>query len=377
MSGETRIVVFAEGTPTDAPAQTFLTTSAFQNYASDAAFVTAKNSAAAQGDSYFNTTDKTVHLYNNTYWSIIDAIKKNLASAVDPTSTDDSASNYSVGSSWFNTALGTWHLAKTVGVGTATWSELIDKSTSQTIENKSFKALTTFVVDESDVTKKMKFDAASIANATTRTIKMLDMDGTFVFIGLKAAISAHSRYEGALWWATDENKLYGDDGANLTNIGSGGGSSLLWRNDDELAAIEETIFGILCYGFSPGETQKITTVMKVPDSYSPGAQIRAKGKFFARNSGGNILLQTTATLVRNGVDIISSTTNQRVSTNSAETIVTGDLEYIVIWDISSTIGQINAVGISANDSIKISVSRATDTSTETAYIAPSSIEVLI
>jgi hypothetical protein len=184
-------------------------------------------------------------------------------------------------------------------------------------------------------------------------------------------------YPGRVFFNTVTKKAKLDDGVIVKELGGGGGGmSILWRNDSELAAIEETIYGIFCYGFSPGETQKVESVLKVPDSYTAGGQIRAKGKVFAKASGGNILLQTTATLVRNGVDILSSTTNQRVSTNSAQAIATGYLEYIVEFDLTSTIGEINSVAVGANDSIKIAISRSTDTSTEIAYIAPSSIEIL-
>jgi hypothetical protein len=507
MSGETRIVTFAEGTPTAAPPQTFLTTSAFQNYASDAAYVSAKASPASQGDAYFNTTDKTAHLYNNSYWAIIDSMKKNLTAIVNPTVTDDSASNYEVGSTWYNTTSETWHFAKGVGVGVALWSELIDKSSTQTVTgiktfsaittisnttqsttkdtgaliveggvgieknlyvggnlvvtgdltvdgtvttinstslevedanilinnggnlasanllagltveisdstnatiifasalasrwklgdagaeaeiltvshtqtvtNKSYKASTNFVVDETDVTKRFKFDASSIATGTTRTLKMLNMDGTFVFIGTKAAITAHGRYEGALWYATDENKLYGDDGANLTSIGSGGGVSLVWHNNNEYAALEDTYFGQFTYVFTPGETQKPGTLLKVPNSYTPGSQIKLRIKIFSPTGSGDILIRSVATLIRSTIDPLSSTTNQRTSTNAAQAIGTANLEYVVDLDLTDSTGNINGVAVSANDSILISLSRLSDANTDVALFQPSTSEVLI
>jgi hypothetical protein len=41
---------------------------AFGSYASDAAFVTAKGSAAANGDAYYNTTDGAIKLYRASAW---------------------------------------------------------------------------------------------------------------------------------------------------------------------------------------------------------------------------------------------------------------------------------------------------------------------
>ena len=70
MAGETRVLTFAEGVSVEAPPQTFLIASSLSQYASDADFVTAKGSAAAQGDIYLNTTDGKIHYYD-TSWQVI------------------------------------------------------------------------------------------------------------------------------------------------------------------------------------------------------------------------------------------------------------------------------------------------------------------
>jgi hypothetical protein len=49
-------------------------------------------------------------------------------------------------------------------------------SGAQTLTNKSLQDSTTFIVDDGDATKVMKFDAAAIATATTRTLSMPDAD---------------------------------------------------------------------------------------------------------------------------------------------------------------------------------------------------------
>lgn len=64
-----RILDFADGfSSSTAPTIGWLPTSAFAQFASDAAFVTFKGSAAAAGDSYYNTTSGTVRYYTGSVW---------------------------------------------------------------------------------------------------------------------------------------------------------------------------------------------------------------------------------------------------------------------------------------------------------------------
>jgi hypothetical protein len=49
------------------------------------------------------------------------ACRRNDAATVNPGATDDSASNYCIGSQWLNTVTGRWWKSTSVGVGTATW----------------------------------------------------------------------------------------------------------------------------------------------------------------------------------------------------------------------------------------------------------------
>lgn len=60
---------FADGfeTPT-APTQGTLTTTAMQVFADDAAYVTNKGSAAANGDFYYNSTTNNVRYYRSAAW---------------------------------------------------------------------------------------------------------------------------------------------------------------------------------------------------------------------------------------------------------------------------------------------------------------------
>jgi hypothetical protein len=82
MAGETRVLVFAEGVSTSSPEQSFLQTTSFTSYASDAAFVTAKGSAADAGDVYFNTTLSTPRVYTGATWRSVGGLIPWLTGAI-------------------------------------------------------------------------------------------------------------------------------------------------------------------------------------------------------------------------------------------------------------------------------------------------------
>lgn len=67
---------------------------------------------------------------------------------------------------------------------TRTWTApdsdltIVGLATTQTLTNKSLSDSTTFIIDESDGTKKAQFQASSIATGTTRTYTLPDKNGT-------------------------------------------------------------------------------------------------------------------------------------------------------------------------------------------------------
>jgi len=68
MAGESKYLAISEGVSISAPAQSFLETTSMLAYATDAAFVTAKGSAAKTGDHYFNNVSNVARIYNGTAW---------------------------------------------------------------------------------------------------------------------------------------------------------------------------------------------------------------------------------------------------------------------------------------------------------------------
>ena len=171
---------------------------------------------------------------------------------------------------------------------------------------------------------------------------------------------------GRLLWITDLSTVLVDDGAAYRTIGGGGGGGSLQWVEDGQSAFPEIENNIQVYKFAAGITQELYTLVRVPSSYSPGRPITLKLAFYSPANTGNALLRTLATLIRTGTDAVSSTTNQRTSTNSAVTLSAGSVDepQAVDFDLTSSVGQINSVAVAAGDFIKVKLFRDTDTSTD-------------
>lgn len=198
------------------------------------------------------------------------------------------------------------------------------------------------------------------------TIKLFQSAGVFS-VAVKAPPSLAANY--TLTLPVDD----GASGQSLTTNGSGilswasasgggGGGSLIWIEDANapLAAVENFM---RVYQYQSGLGQDLYTVLKVPATYTPGAQIKMRTFWYSPDASGTALIQTVSTLIRAGVDLITSTANQRTSTNAAVTQsgATQNIPQGVLLDITSTIGEINAVAVSAGDIIVVSLTRGTDT----------------
>lgn len=141
----------------------------------------------------------------------------------------------------------------------------------------------------------------------------------------------------------------------------GGGGSLQWVEDtDAPTTVVENNQRL--YVFADGLTQYLYALVKVPASYVAGQQIKMRVSPYASTSTNTILMQSVATLVRAGTDAISSTTNQRTSTNAAVANIV-DTPQTVVLDLTDASGQINSVAVSANDLIKVRLQRGTGTNT--------------
>ncbi len=159
----------------------------------------------------------------------------------------------------------------------------------------------------------------------------------------------------------------------------GGGGSLNWVEAAD-SPVPGVSSNILSYAFQAASspTQKLYALVKVPSSYVAGNPIKLKLDFYSSGSSGNVLIQSIATLIRQALDTISSTTNQRTSTNAATTISGGtvNVPLLASLDLTDSTGNINSVAVSAGDYILVQLTRnASDTATADANVPVYGAEV--
>lgn len=159
--------------------------------------------------------------------------------------------------------------------------------------------------------------------------------------------------------------------------GGSGGSFILWHAVDGSAPIKAEENSEEVYEFASGLTQKLRGTLKVPASYVAGNPIKVKLAEYSPDTSGTVLLTCTSDLIRAATpDAVSSTTNQRVSTNTAVTLASPASAYHeVVCDVTTTAGLINAVAVNPSDILAIYVSRGSDSATSDLRMIPSSTEV--
>lgn len=186
---------------------------------------------------------------------------------------------------------------------------------------------------------------------------------------------------GDAYFNTALNKLRLFANASWQNLagGGGGGGSIQWIADIN-AALSKIENSQQVYEFSAGAEQKLCTMFRVPQGYIAGTQIKMNLLMYSPSTSGDIQMRTIATLIRPGVDAITSTSNQRTSTNAPfETDVgTVDKPTSVEFDLTSSDGEVNGVAVSPGNIILIELTRAVsgDTSAEVANVLPYSAEVV-
>lgn len=209
-------------------------------------------------------------------------------------------------------------------------------------------------------TYRTDVNRAKISNGTSQR-ELIDEDAFSPTEIATPAVPAAGRRK--TYFKTDGN-LYQLNSAGVERpIGTGGGGgSLQWIEADNAAlAVVENF--IRAYKYESGLGQAVYALVKVPASYIAGSPIKLYTEFYSDITSGNALIQSVATLIRQGVDAITSTTNQRTSTNAAVTLSggTANIPQGLTLDLTSTTGTINSVAVAAGDLILVKLTRGTDT----------------
>lgn len=170
-------------------------------------------------------------------------------------------------------------------------------------------------------------------------------------------------------YAKSDNKLYTlNSGGTETQVGSGGGGIAIQWIEDVSSAVPTFLGNQRLYAFSAGLSHALYGAFQVPSSYAAGTQINLKAVEIFNNTSGNSLMQTVSTLVRTGTDLITSTTNQRTSTNSAITVTVANTPFAVTFDLTDSTGKINGVTVSPGDTVELKLSRGSDTATNEVWM---------
>lgn len=186
----------------------------------------------------------------------------------------------------------------------------------------------------------------------------VDGDGALI---TTSSISSGSATSGQVLTAN------GSGGTLWQFASGGGGGSLEWLESSNAPTpnVDNTSSGvpIRIYQYQSGLGQALYAAVKVPTAYIAGNQIKLKCEFYSPDNSGTALMQTIATLIRAGTDAISSTTNQRTSTNSAVTLGAGtvSIPQTTVFDLTDTAGKINSVSVSPGDLLLVELTRGTDT----------------
>lgn len=175
---------------------------------------------------------------------------------------------------------------------------------------------------------------------------------------------------GRLVFSTDNKSIYADIGGSWVIVGGGGGGgSIQWVEDvDAPETLIENSNRV--YSYQDADTQSVYALIRIPNSYASGSPIRLRTTFYSADTSGTALMIAQSTLVRTGTDAISSTTNQRTTTNAAVTLSggTANIPQALVLDITDTSGQVNGIAVSAGDLLKVRLYRNTATDTATGAV---------
>lgn len=311
-----RLLNFFDGfTSATEPSAGVIGASQLQSYVDDAAFVTAKGSAAANGDMYYNTTANLVKVYQNGGWKSLPASAATAILTSSRLLVTDSNGLIAV------LSVSSTEAGYLAGVTSAIQTQLDAK------------------VAKADYTGKGVILVGTGA-------------GTYVALTAPATgqvLTGDTAQASGLKWAAP---------------GGGGGGSLRWYEQGPAPELVEE-YGVQSRGFIAGDSQSLYTAVKVPNSYQAGNPVTLRMPFYSGGNAGTALLRTQTTLIRSGTDAMSSTTNQRTSTNSAPTLAAGTVNepQATNFDLTSSTGEVNSVAIAAGDLLLVRLYRDTDTAT--------------
>jgi hypothetical protein len=206
---------------------------------------------------------------------------------------------------------------------------------------------------------------------TTPTIDVITLDG-------QASTPSNPAAGYFKVYVKDDKRAYLLDSTGLeAGLGGGGGGGSLRFIEGANAPVKTFENEIEVYEFEPAQSQALYLSIRVPSTYAAGSPINLRLLWTCAATSGDALINAVATLIRSETDEITSTTNQRTTTNAAVTLsAANDLEpQKAVLDIASSLGVINGVAVSAGDLIKVKVQESSSTVGSTIKLIADASEV--
>jgi hypothetical protein len=167
-----------------------------------------------------------------------------------------------------------------------------------------------------------------------------------------------------IYFKSDGN-AYTQNNAGLESrfgSGGGGGAGAAWIADDlgtgaqESFEFAEKVF-LLPEPPASGPAPKVSIYLKVPSTYATGSQVTATLGFYSPGAANNYRVQVETVLIRVGTDAVSKTSpsetpaTQFTNPGPINILQTGS------FDLSDASGDIGGIAISADDLIKVTMTR--------------------
>lgn len=139
---------------------------------------------------------------------------------------------------------------------------------------------------------------------------------------------------------------------------AGGGVGFVWHQNPGVGPVEAIENGLEVYKFDDSHTQKLSASIQVPVGFTSGTRLRLRFSAYSPSSDSSTWrFELETTHLRDGVDAVTSTTNQLTVDSTDRTSSSADLLQNLDIILTDTLGGVGAPLVSENDVLKIVLRR--------------------
>lgn len=201
---------------------------------------------------------------------------------------------------------------------------------------------------------------ASFQSYSTLTGNLSVFTGDSGSGGAKGLVPAPSAGDAAAGKVLSAGGSWIADNSTMTSV-------INWWGDGADSPEMGTNLGLKIWTFAVTADQALYGAISVPSNYISGSPITVRIRTYNTSGTSTMLLKATSTLIPAGT-AITSTTNQRTTTNTATASSGVNVIREQDLDVSSSTGTINSVAIGAGDLILLKMFRGTDTSQDVVFV---------